>query len=319
MLAASPYNEQDVAAERQRKALEQVELANRSATANFERNQVQRYDLPNAAQFTAYDPNISAYQMAEIDDYNKRLIAQREQLVKQRDRWFPGAERDKADAAINQINQQMGQIASTRLAADAAMTGEKRATDMQSRQIDPGAYGLMRSAAEGNAPSQAQLMLRSESENLANVSRRQGNQMFNQNQSMVNSARTYNPGMARAAMFQNASQQADLGGKTLEGQQSLAGQYAGMRAQEMAAARGAYGQYALGQQQQNDAAAQQMRANNMTYQQLRQQGAAQLASARHDHAQLQSQALLQNKDIDMKKYAADKQSEASLIDTLIPW
>jgi hypothetical protein len=293
--------------------------AENSARAYFNSYIPQSYKVPDSSQFTAYDPNISADQMAQLDDYNKRLRQQRDDLVKQRDRWFPGADRDKADASISQIDQQMNDLASTRMSADAAMTGEKRATDMQSRQIDPGAYGLMRSAAEGNAPSQAQLMLKSESENLANVARRQGNQMFNQNQSMVNSARTYNPGMARAAMFQNASQQADLGGKTLEGQQSLAGQYAAMRAQEMAAARGAYGQYALGQQQQNDAAAQQMRANSMNYQQLRQQGAAQQAAANRDKATLQNQSVISQKDIDMKKYIADQQADTSLFDTLIPW
>lgn len=156
--------------------------------------------------------------------------------------------------------------------AKGAQASETAAKGYESRQIDPNAYNLMRDAAEGKSPSQAQLMLQNESTNLANVARRQGNQMFNQNMSMVNSARSYNPALARAALFQNASQQADLGGRTLEGQQNLAGQGAAMRAQEMAAARSAYGQYGLSQQGQNDQMAQGIRGLNANYAGLNLQG-----------------------------------------------
>lgn len=287
-----------------------------------------QYDSPKGSDYGSYDPNVSEEQLNQIESYQYDQKKRRNELYAQREAQRRGDINapkmndysvDQLDKSIAEINNQINDTMTLRSSIESSMKGERRATDMQSRQIDPGAYGLMRSAAEGNAPSQAQLMLRSESENLANVARRQGNQMFNQNQSMVNSARTYNPGMARAAMFQNASQQADLGGKTLEGQQSLAGQYAAMRAQEMAAARGAYGQYALGQQQQNDAAAQQMRANSITYQQLRQQGAAQKASAERDKAALYNQTALGYEEQKTKRDIADQQADVSLIDTLIPW
>lgn len=193
---------------------------------------------------------------------------------------------------ISALKAQFADVDKRVNAAKGSVAAEGAAKAYETRQIDQGAYDLMRGAAEGKAPSQAELMLANESNNLSNVARRQGNQMFNQNMSMVNSARSYNPGLSRAALFQNASQQADLGGRTLEGQQNLAGQSAAMRAQEMAAARGAYGQYALGQQQQNDQMSNQLRQINAGYAGLNLQG-----GINYSGDTMKQQALNQQNDV----------------------
>lgn len=135
----------------------------------------------------------------------------------------------------------------------AALGAEKVAKGYESRQIDPGAYGLMKSAAEGNQPSQAELAMK-----------RQAGSLFNQSLSAASSARTYNPALARAAMFSNASGQADIAQRGGE-----------LRAGEMASARNAFGQYGLSQQSQNDAMANQMRGLNLGYTQMNQHGAIQ--------------------------------------------
>ena len=289
---------------------------------------VVQYNTPDSSEYGSYNPYGSDKQAQELENYQYTLRKSRDDLQMQRDAQLRGDVNapkmnnyavDELGKTIDEYNKKIGQNNNQRAFLNSAMEGEKKANEFQTRQIDQNAYNLMRDAAEGKAPSQAQLMLQTESGNLENVARRQGNQMFNQNQSMVNSARTYNPGMARAAMFQNASQQSDLGGRTLEGQQNLAGQYAAMRAQEMAAARGAYGQYALGQQQQNDAQANALRGMNLNYQQLRQQGAALQASAARDQAALYNQTRLGYEEQRMKRDIADQQADSSLIDTLIPW
>ena len=249
------------------------------------------------------DPNI-ARQLQEwgIDPNSKDLGRQISQMTQERTK--------NSQAAMAQKQQGVDKS----LQADQFRQGsQEELKKYENRQIDQNAYNLMRDAAEGKAPSQAQLMLQNESNNLANVARRQANQMFNQNQSMVNSARTYNPGMARAAMFQNATQQADLAGKTMEGQQNLAGQGAAMRAQEMAGARGAYGQYALNQSAANDAAANSVRQNTMGYSQLMQGGDI-------ANKQMELSNVKMNNDLQMAREAqasaANIQSDKSSMDLL---
>lgn len=307
---------------------------NEPVIADFyrDRNVEHSYALPEDSEFGAYNPYQSYGGSQALENYNNTLLKRRQDLeaiinsrgalpetVADGSGGVNVGARETAAAELDRINKSLSDSAARAEMQKAAQAGEQKAGRLQNRQIDPTGQMLLLQAAEGKTPSQAEYGLENDTRNLYNSYGRQSNQMFNQAQGQAQAARTYNAASARSAMMGNNNQQSALGGKSIEGQQALANQYAAMRAQEMARSRGAYGQYVLGQQAQNDQAADTLRGVNITYQQLRQQGAAQQAAASRDQSNMYNQAELASRDIATKRYVADQQNSASVIDTLIPW
>lgn len=279
------------------------------------------YNTPTYNEYRSYDPNQSANQLAQVDDYYSRLVNQKkslEALTNSDNSLLPVGARLAASQALEKIISQMGDLSAVRQRVDAVQTGEQVASDMQKRQISSDADRLFRTASEGGTPSQAQGMLAKQQGYLADMSKMQSDRIQNQNQSMVASARTYNPAMSRAASFATASQRADLSGRANDGSRDLAGQSMALGAQEMEEARGARSKYALGQQAQNDAAANAIRANNISYSQLQQQGAAQQGIANRDRAAGINQYHAQAEDEALKREISDKNYSTSLFKSLYP-